>query len=78
MPLVGSRAVFTPTLLACYAITATLHVASIVLNTLLPFQVVDLGGSRTQVGLMFSVMTSSRWSCARPSAAGSIASARGR
>ena len=57
MPLLGSRAIFTPTLLACYAITAALHIGSIVLNTLLPFHVVDLGGTKTQVGLMFSVMT---------------------
>ena len=57
MPLLGSRAIFTPTLLACYAITAALHIASIVLNTVLPFHVVDLGGTKTQVGLMFSVMT---------------------
>src|ERR671930_451897 len=55
--LLGSRAVLTPTLLACYAITAAVHVASIVLNTLLPLHVADLGGTRTQVGLMFSVMT---------------------
>jgi MFS family permease len=57
MSLLGSRAVFTPTLLACYAITAAVHVASILLNTLLPFHVVDLGGTKTQVGLLFSVMT---------------------
>jgi MFS family permease len=57
MPLLGSRAVFTPTLLACYAITAVGHIGSIVLSTLLPFHVVDLGGTKTQVGLMFSVMT---------------------
>src|SRR5438093_1327726 len=57
MPLLGSRTVFTPTLLACYGITAAVHVASIVLNTLLPFHVVDLGGTKTQVGLLFSVMT---------------------
>src|SRR2546425_4551077 len=57
MPLLGSRAVYTPTLVACYAITAAVHVASIVLNTLLPLHVVDLGGTRTQVGLLFSVMT---------------------
>jgi MFS family permease len=49
--------VFTRTLLACYAITAAIHLASIVLNTLLPFHVVDLGGSKTQVGLLFSVTT---------------------
>jgi MFS family permease len=57
MPLLGSRAVFTPTLLACYAITAAVHVASVVLSTLLPFHVVELGGTKTQVGLLFSVMT---------------------
>src|SRR5919108_3634011 len=57
MSLLGSRAVFTPTLLACYGITAAVHVASVLLNTLLPFHVVDLGGSKTQVGLLFSVMT---------------------
>src|SRR2546428_2963059 len=57
MPLLGSRAVFTPVLLACYATTAAVHVASVVLNPLLPFHVVDLGGTRTQVGLLFSVMT---------------------
>src|ERR671935_2360577 len=55
--LLGSRAVLTPTLLACYAITAAVHVASIVLNTLLPLHVADLGGTKTQVGLLFSVMT---------------------
>src|SRR5919197_6001859 len=55
--LLGSRAVYTPTLVACYAITATVHVASIVLNTLLPLHVADLGGTKTQVGLLFSVMT---------------------
>jgi MFS family permease len=57
MSLLGSRVVFTPVLLACYATTAAVHVASIVLNTLLPFHVVDLGGTKTQVGLLFSVMT---------------------
>lgn len=46
-----------PTLLACYATTAVIHVASVVLSTLLPFHVVALGGTRTQVGLLFSVMT---------------------
>jgi len=55
--LVGSRAVFTRTLLACYGITAAIHLASLLLNTLLPFHVMALGGSKTQVGLLFSVMT---------------------
>src|SRR5437773_1916193 len=57
MPLLGSRTVFTPTLLACYGITAAVHVASIVLNTLLPCHVVGLGGTEPEVGLLFSVMT---------------------
>lgn len=34
-----------------------MHVASIGLSTLLPFQMVALGGTATQVGLLFSVMT---------------------
>jgi MFS family permease len=55
--LFGSAQTFAPTLLACYAITAASHVASVGLNTLLPFHVVALGGSRTQVGLLFSVST---------------------
>ncbi len=52
-----SPAVLAPTLLACYATTAVIHVASVVLSTLLPFHVIELGGTRTQVGLLFSVMT---------------------
>jgi MFS family permease len=55
--LVGSRAVFSRALLACYGITAAIHLGSLTLNTLLPFHVVALGGSKTQVGLLFSVMT---------------------
>jgi MFS family permease len=55
--ILGSGAVFTPTLVACYAITLAVHVGSIALSTLLPFRVVALGGSGTQVGLLFSVMT---------------------
>ena len=47
----------TPTLLACYAMSGVIHLASISLNTLLPFHVVALGGSRTQVGLLFSATT---------------------
>lgn len=48
---------FTPVLVACYAITVAVHAASIGLSTLLPFQMVALGGTGTQVGLLFSVMT---------------------
>ena len=59
MPLavVPSRSALTRPLLLCYAICAVVHLASVGLSTLLPFHVIDLGGSRTQVGLLFSVMT---------------------
>jgi MFS family permease len=52
-----SPAVVTRPLITCYAITAAIHVATAMLSTLLPFHLVDLGGSRTQIGLLFSVMT---------------------
>ena len=55
--LVASPAVLTRALLACYAISIVIHLASIALSTLLPFHVVALGGSRTQVGLVFSMTT---------------------
>lgn len=60
MPVVrplGSPAVLTPPLLTCYGISGVIHLASISLSTLLPFHLVDLGGSRTQIGVLFSVMT---------------------
>src|SRR5262245_10135137 len=53
----GPRAVFTPTRLVCYAISFVVHIGSVSLSTVLPFHVLDLGGSRTQVGLLFSVST---------------------
>lgn len=52
-----SPAVVTRPLILCYAITTAIHVATAILSTLLPFHLVDLGGSRTQIGLLFSVMT---------------------
>jgi MFS family permease len=55
--LVPTPAVLARTLLTCYAVTAALHLATISLATLLPLHVVALGGTRTQVGLIFSVMT---------------------
>ena len=57
LPFASSSAVLTRTLLACYAMSGAIHLASISLNTLLPFHVVALGGSRTQVGLLFSATT---------------------
>src|SRR5262245_18935075 len=53
----GSAAAFTPTLVVCYAISFVLHIGSVSLSTLLPFHMLDLGGSKTQVGLLFSVST---------------------
>lgn len=55
--LLVSPAVLTRPLLTCYAMTTAIHVASAIWSTLLPFHLVDLGGSRTQIGLLFSVMT---------------------
>ena len=55
--LTGSAATFTPTLLVCYGISFVANFGSISLSTVLPFHMIDLGGSRTQVGLMFSIST---------------------
>lgn len=52
-----TRAVLTRPLLACYGLSGTIHLATISLNTVLPFHMMALGGSRTQVGLLFSVST---------------------
>jgi MFS family permease len=57
VPFVGSAAVLTRALLACYAMSGLVHVASIALSTLLPFHVIALGGTRTQIGLLFSATT---------------------
>jgi MFS family permease len=51
-----SDRVFTPTLIACLAITASIHTATYLLATTLPLHLVALGGSKTQVGMLFSVM----------------------
>jgi MFS family permease len=51
------RAVLTGALLACFGITAALHLATVLLNTLLPLHVTALGATKTQVGLLFSVTT---------------------
>ncbi len=52
-----SHGVFTPTLLACCGITGAIHAASYLLNATLPLHVVALGGSKAQVGMLFSVTT---------------------
>src|SRR5712691_6845178 len=55
--LVPHRAIRSRALLACFGITAALHTATVLLNTLLPLHVTALGGTKTQVGLLFSVTT---------------------
>ncbi len=53
--LVPHRAIRSRALLACFGITAALHTATVLLNTLLPLHVTALDGTKTQVGLLFSV-----------------------
>src|SRR5712691_2055365 len=55
--LVPHRAIRSRALLACFGITAALHTATVLLNTLLPLHVTALDGTKTQVGLLFSVTT---------------------
>lgn len=55
--LIPSRALLLPSLLGCFGITAAVHFATVLLNTLLPLHVTALGGTKTQVGLLFSVTT---------------------
>jgi MFS family permease len=50
----GEGRLVTPTLAACLGITAGAHVAVYLLNATLPLHLVALGGSKTQVGLLFS------------------------
>lgn len=50
----GEPRLVTPTLAASLAITAGTHVAVYLLNATLPLHLVALGGSKTQVGLLFS------------------------
>src|SRR3989475_5728431 len=57
LPFARSSSVLTPTLLACYAMSGVIHLASISLNTLLPFHVVALGGRPTQGGALVSAET---------------------
>jgi MFS family permease len=47
----------TPPIGACLAISGGVHVVVYLLNATLPLHVVGLGGSKTQVGLLFAVST---------------------
>ena len=54
----GARSgVFTRALVTCLAVTSAVHAAVYVVNAVLPLHLVALGGSKTQVGLLFSVAT---------------------
>jgi MFS family permease len=55
--LIPPRALLSRPLLACFGITFAVHLATVLLNTLLPLHVTALGGTKTQVGLLFSVAT---------------------
>jgi MFS family permease len=47
----------TPTIAACLAISGGVHVVVYLLNATLPLHMVGLGGSKTQVGLLFATST---------------------
>ena len=49
--------VFTRALVTCLAVTSAVHAAIYLVNAVLPLHLVALGGSKTQVGLLFSVAT---------------------
>ena len=51
------RDVLTRPLATCFGISAAIHAAIYLLNTTLPVHLVALGGSKAQVGMLFSVST---------------------
>src|SRR5438876_10842034 len=73
LPFARSSSVLTPALLACYAMSGVIHLASISLNTLLPFHVIALGVNLTKVGLLLST-TSVASMALRPAVGGWIVS----
>ena len=52
-----ATSLITPTSAACLAISGGVHVVVYLLNATLPLHMVGLGGSKTQVGLLFAVST---------------------
>jgi hypothetical protein len=58
----------TPPLVTCFAISALIHAVTHLLNALLPLHVAALGASKTQIGMLFSVVTvaSTRWATRWP------------
>ena len=53
----AASGVFTRPFVICLAVTVAVHAAIYLVNALLPLHLVALGGSKTQVGLLFSVST---------------------
>jgi MFS family permease len=53
----SSSSLITPVTAACLAISGGVHVVIYLLNATLPLHVVGLGGSKTQVGLLFATST---------------------
>ena len=52
-----ATSLITPTIGACLAISGGVHVVVYLLNATLPLHMVGIGGSKTQVGLLFAVST---------------------
>jgi MFS family permease len=52
-----SRGVFTRPVATCFGISALMHAVAYLLNALLPLHVAALGGSKTQIGMLFSTAT---------------------
>jgi MFS family permease len=52
-------AALTPPIVACFAVTALAHAAVYLLNALLPLHAAALGATSTEVGLLFTVATTS-------------------
>ncbi|HEV8441250.1 MAG TPA: MFS transporter [Methylomirabilota bacterium] len=53
----GSRGAFTRPIVTCFGISAVIHAVTYLLSSILPLHVAALGGSKTQIGMLFSVST---------------------
>jgi MFS family permease len=52
-----SHGVFTRPIVACLGISAGIHAVTYLLSSILPLYLSSLGGSKTQIGMLFSVST---------------------
>src|SRR5215831_8543396 len=53
----GSRGLFTRPVVTCFGISASIHAVIYLLSSILPLHVASLGGSKTEIGMLFSVST---------------------